>query len=291
MNKIYCLFFCFFSFYFYSQEKYDYYGALKLNASDKTVIAYRLVFTENNGTINGYAVTDIGGIYETKNTIKGSYNKNSKVLNFKETDVLYSKSKLNENTFCFVNFTGKVKLVSENSKLEGDFKGFYDNNKPCINGTLSLIGSKRLYKLFEKVNSKIQNSKKFDDNLKQKVNPIKILDSLKLNNLTKDQNLNVFFKSENIAIFVWDNQMEDGDKVNIFQNNVLILKDFEISNKKKKIDVVLSQEINIFRIEAINEGEKSPNTASIQLVDKDRVFDLVSVLKKGEKTSITVIKK
>ena len=101
----------------------------------------------------------------------------------------------------------------------------------------------------------------------------------------------MFFKSENIEILIWDNQVDDGDRVNVFQNNVLILKDFEITNKKKKLNITLTQETNIFRIEAINEGDKSPNTASIQLVDKDRVFDLVSVLKKGEKTSITIIKK
>jgi hypothetical protein len=291
MNKMYCLFFFLFPLNFYSQEKYDYYGAIKLNGNDKTVITYRLVFSENNGIINGFAVTDIGGAYETKNTITGTYNKKSKELNFKEIDVLYTKSKLNENTFCFVNFSGKVKLASESSKLEGDFKGFYENNKPCINGTMTLIGSNKLYKLFDKINNKIQSSKRVDAATKQKINPLKILDSLKVNNIVKDQNLNVFFKSENIEIFIWDNQVEDGDRVNIFQNNVLILKDFEIMNKKKKINVALTQEINTFRIEAINEGDKSPNTASIQLVDKERVFDLVSVLKKGEKTSITIIKK
>ena len=33
----------------FSQEKFEYFGALKLNGNDKTVITYRLIFYENNG--------------------------------------------------------------------------------------------------------------------------------------------------------------------------------------------------------------------------------------------------
>ena len=53
----------------YSQEKFEYFGALKLNGNDKTVITYRLMFYENKGKLDGYSITDIGGPHETKNTI------------------------------------------------------------------------------------------------------------------------------------------------------------------------------------------------------------------------------
>ena len=56
----------------YSQVNYEFYGALKLNGNDKTIITYRLVFTELNGKINGYSVTDLDGVHETKNIISGT---------------------------------------------------------------------------------------------------------------------------------------------------------------------------------------------------------------------------
>ena len=103
MNKK-ILFFFLFSLNFYSQSKYEYFGALKLNGDDKTIISYRLVFIEDKGKIEGYSLTDLGGNHETKNKISGTYNEKTKNLKFKEEDVLYTKSPLSDDVFCFVNF-------------------------------------------------------------------------------------------------------------------------------------------------------------------------------------------
>ena len=275
----------------YSQEKYEYFGALKLNGNDKTVITYRLMFYENKGKLDGYSITDIGGPHETKNTISGSYNSKTKEINFKEESILYTKSPITSSMFCFVNYYGKIKLVNDNSKLTGDFKGLYQNKKKCIDGTLTLIGSNKLYSLLNKVNNRLQKSKKVDENVKQKSNPISILDSLKVNNLSRGQNLNVFTKFNTLDLIVWDSKVEDGDKINLYNNDVLILKEYVLVNKKKKITVNVDKGNNVFRIEAVNQGELQLNTASIQLIDQERTFDLVSNLKKGESASITIIKK
>ncbi|MEY3499207.1 MAG: hypothetical protein RL308_876 [Bacteroidota bacterium] len=274
----------------YSQEKYEYFGALKLNGNDKTVITYRLMFYENKGKLDGYSITDIGGPHETKNTISGSYNSKTKEINFKEESILYTKSPITSSMFCFVNYSGKIKLVNDNSKLTGDFKGLYQNKKKCIDGTLTLIGSNKLYSLLNKVNNRLQKSKKVDENVKQKANPISILDSLKVNNLSRGQNLNVFTKFNTLDLIVWDSKVEDGDKINLYNNDVLILKEYVLVNKKKKITVNVDKGNNVFRIEAVNQGELQLNTASIQLTDQERTFDLISNLKKGESASITIIK-
>lgn len=274
----------------YSQDKYEYFGAVKLNGSDKTIISYRLVFSENSGAIKGYSVTDLGGDNETKNIITGTYNRKTKEIKFREETILYTKSKYSQDMFCFVNFSGKVKLVESNTKLEGDFKGLYKNNKKCIDGTLALIGSNKLYKLLNKINNKIQKSTKVDEAVKQKVNPITILDSLKVNNLIKGQNLNVFTKYESMVLEIWDSKDEDGDVINLYNNDKLILENYTIRNKKKKITINVEKGQNIFTIEATDEGSLKPNTAMIQLVDQDRTFELMSNLKKGEKASITINK-
>lgn len=285
------LFFIFFlSFFGFSQESYEYLGAIKLNGNDKTMISYRLVFTENNGVIKGYSVTDMAGDNETKNIIAGTYNRKTKELTFREETILYTKSTFSQDMFCFVNFSGKIKLVESNTKLEGDFKGLYKNSKKCIDGTLTLIGSNKLYKVLNKINSKIQKSNKVDEVVKKKSNPIAILDSLKINNLVRGQNLHVFTKYNSMTLEVWDSKDEDGDIINLYNNDKLILDKYKILNKKKKININLENGQNVFTIEAVDEGEMKPNTAMFEIIDQDRTFELMSNLKKGEKASITINK-
>lgn len=274
-----------------SQSNYEFFGAIKLNGNDKTLITYRLVFEENNGIIKGYSVTDLDGNHETKNLIEGTYDKKEKIFSFKEKDILYTKSKFDESSFCFVNFSGKVKLVENTSKVEGNFKGLYKNNTKCIDGTVALVGSNKIYNLANKVNKKIQKSKKVDTKTKEQVNPIAILDSLKINKLTSNQNLNVFWSSKSFKMEIFDAGKEDGDLINIYQNDKLIVSKYKVLKTKKIINIDLESEKNEFRIEALNEGTISPNTAKIILIDNDRTFELMSTLKKNEKATITIIKK
>ena len=48
-----------------------------------------------------------------------------------------------------------------------------------------------------------------DVTTKAKANPISLLDSLKVNNLVKGQNLNVFVKSESVEIEIFDWQSKE----------------------------------------------------------------------------------
>ena len=289
MKTIFFLTFLTFSSVLFSQEKYEYFGVVKLNGDDKAIISYRLVFTELNGVVNGFSVTDMGGDHETKNTIKGVYNTKTKDFSFKEEGVLYTKSPISNDMFCFINFTGKVKLVNDNSKVEGAFKGLFKNNQKCIDGTLGLVGSDKLYKTLAKVNKKIQKSGKFDAAVKAKANPVALLDSLKVNNLLKNQNLTVFVETNKVALEIWDMGKEDGDVINVYQNDVLILRNYTVTNKKKTITINLAK-ANVFKISAVNEGSISPNTAMLRLVDNDRTFEVLSHLKKDESAQITIMK-
>lgn len=275
----------------YSQTNYEFYGALKLNRNDNTIITYRLVFTENNGKINGYSVTDLDGVHETKNSISGSYDESKKLFSFQEKEILYTKSKFDENSFCFVNFSGKVKLVENTSKLEGNFKGFYNNKTKCIDGSIVLIGSNKIYSIVSRVNNKIQKSKKIDQKTKETSNPVKLLDSLKINKLTKEQNLNVFWESNILKLDIWDNGQEDGDIINLFHNDKLILSGYAVTNKKKTLDISLMGKNDVFKIVAINEGKIKPNTAKLELHDANRSFELLATLNKDENASITIVRK
>ena len=289
--KSFLTFFILLSLNSYSQVNYEFYGALKLNGNDKTIITYRLVFTEQNGKISGYSVTDLDGVNETKNIISCSYDKTKKLFSFQEKEILYTKSKFDENAFCFVNFSGKVKLVENTSKLEGAFKGLFNNKTKCIDGTISLIGSNKIYNLVNKVNKRLQKSKKVDAKTKKEVNPVKLLDSLKINKLSKEQNLNVFWESNVLKLDIWDNGQEDGDIINVFHNNKLLLSEYMVTNKKKTINITLIGKNDVFKIVATNEGKIKPNTAKLELHDKIRSFELLATSNKDEEASITIIKK
>jgi len=292
MKKVYFFLNFFLTFFLtsYSQVNYEFFGALKLNGNDKQTITYKLVFTENKGKINGFTVTDIDGPHETKNSISGFYDKKNKVFSFQEDDILYTKSKFNSNSFCFVNFSGKVKLIENTSKLEGDFKGLFNNKTKCIDGTMLLIGSSKIYNLVSRLNKKIQKSKQLDKTAKEKYNPYKLIDSLKINRLTKNQELTVFWKGDDAKIDIWDNGKDDGDVIDFYHNDKLILNNFRVSTAKKHIEIKLSK-TNVFKIVAVNEGLIKTNTVKIELIDGDRSFDLLSNLNKDESAMITITKK
>ena len=278
------------SFISFSQTKYEYFGALKLNGDERQIITYRIVFTEKKGVIEGYSITDIGGENETKNNIVGSYNSKSNSFNFKELGILYTKSAISQDSFCFVNFVGKVKLGTQNSKVDGAFSGMFKNKTKCIDGKVSLVNLSKIEKKINTMNKKVRKSVFVDKETKAKVKSVSILDSLTVNSLKKDQNLNVFVYSKEINLEIWDTKIEDGDKIDLYHNGRKILDYYTVLNKKKTIKIKLDDDKNVFRIEAISEGERKMNTAKIHLIDDKRVFEMSTNLKKGEKASITIIK-
>jgi hypothetical protein len=204
--------------------------------------------------------------------------------------VLYTKSPVSDDMFCFINFNGKVKLINQNSKIEGDFKGLFNNKQKCIDGKLILIGSDNLYKKLNKLNDRIQKTNRISTEVKAKANPVALLDSLKVNKLIKEQTLTIFAESKKVDLEIWDNGKEDGDIINVFQNDELILRNYAVSTKKKVITVNLAKK-NVFKIVAVNEGTIAPNTAMIRLIDGERTFEVLSDLKKNESASITILKR
>jgi len=271
-------------------QSYEFYGIIKLNGLQEAAISYRLVFTEKNGIIKGHTITDMTGEHETKNLIEGTYNAKTKVLTFRELDIVYTKSFVSESSFCFVNYSGKIKLSSSKATLDGDFKGLFQNKTKCIDGTLTLVNSNMVDKILAKATKKINKSKKLSAEQKEKYNPNEVFDSMTMNQLMNAQNMSVFNNSEKIFLKIWDRGIEDGDMINLYHNNQLILKNYLVTKAPKRIEVILQPNSNVFRIEAINEGTDAPNTAMMEL-EGDKKLEFQSNLKKGETTSITIIKK
>ncbi len=279
----------FISLYSFSQKQYDYLGVIELDTKKKGVISYRILFTEKNGVIDGYSVTDLNGAHETKNKISGRYNSKTKSFSFKEDRILYTKSPLSKESFCFMNFSGTVDLNKENSQLVGNFKGLFPNKTKCIDGSLKLFAVEKVEKKMTKLNKRIQRTKFVDEQTKAKANPLKLLDSLKVNSLGKNQDLKIFVTTAKVTIEIWDAQLEDGDQIDLTHNGKYLLQDFEVKNAKKVIKLNLAPGNNYLTVTALNEGTQERNTAMIRVIEGDRTFELTTNLKQREKAMLTLV--
>ena len=92
-----------------------------------------------------------------------------------------------------------------------------------------------------------------------------------------------------VDIFVWDHEVEDGDSINIYVNDKMVLSHYLIRKKKKKLKISLEAGSNLFKVEAINLGRIPPNTVSISISDKTKKknYILNSTLKESEAIEIT----
>lgn len=273
----------------FSQLDHEFIGGIKLN--DSTVITYLINFSEKDGNVTGYSITDLLGPDETKNIIKGSYDVKTKEFSFKEDDIEYTKSEYLPQDFCYIHFNGKLKISNKSSFIKGRFNGLFKDNQACIDGEIHLVGSEQLYLKLNKLDQKIAKSKRVDSITKTKVSLVKMLDSIKTNSLKEGENTSVFWNSNKLVLEIWDAGKEDGDIVSIYVDGKLVLDKFMISHATKTIEVELRNKLTEIRIEAINIGDIAPNTANIKLFDSNKEIDLFTDLSYRKSTTITVVRR
>jgi len=290
MLRIRLLFFVFFSSILCSnsQSKFDYVGGIKLN--DSLVISYKINFIENNGEVKGYSVTDLGGEHETRSNIFGEYNKKDKILSFREIGIVYTKSPISQNDFCFLNTTFKNFEFGKTKKVKANFVGLFSDNTKCINGEILLGTQEKAEERVQKVVSKIKKSNKIADSVKQKLNEFNLMNVLKMNILKKDQTLSIFSKSNSIKLIVFDGGKLDGDEINIMINGETILNNYRANKSEKIIVIELKNKKTSIVIKANNEGEIAPNTVVVKLDDGTNEIKALSNLKMGETTQIDILK-
>ena len=157
-----------------SQEKkifdYQLIGAVILESNQ--LLSYKIEFNSNKkGLIKGYSYTDIDGENETKSYIEGHYNSKNKDIQFKESEILYTKSKFLPEEFCFVSFKGKFKEESKKKLLNGAFIGIYNDKDTCATGKIKLVSTKFVEKKIKKLYKKVKKTKKIDSVIKEQIKP------------------------------------------------------------------------------------------------------------------------
>ena len=280
---------CLLSFSLLAQDDYAYVGAIKLN--DSSFISYKLEFIEKDGLIKGYSTTDIGGAHETKSYISGYFDDKANALNFYESGILYTKSAITQNDFCFVHFDGRLKKMNENQKIEGQFKGLYSDGKECIHGEIVLSNFKKVLKRTEKMDRRIDRSIFVGKETKEKINLVKLMDSLSLNIIKKDEVLSVFSSSETVNLTMFDAGQDDGDIVTILVNGRIILKDYEVTTKKETLTVALDSPKTVLKVIAVNTGSIGGNTVKIDISDGTNTIETLTNLKAKETASFAILKK
>jgi hypothetical protein len=264
----------------FSQNTFSYLGTLVL--SDNTPISFSLELQEYNGIVNGYSITNINTPDETKSEISGLYFKKDKSFQLQETQILQTKSEAALNTFCYINMNLNLKGKFGSKRVQGTFKGNFLDSTECASGKVILMERTKLEKKIEKIKKKVEkkyNEKYQDTSLVKRTEILKDGDDFTIN-----------WEGNKLRLFIWDANMEDGDKITLSINGNIILDDFETTNKRKKIKYKLAEGENIIEIKATNLGSSPPNTSRIELVDNKTKYPIITQLELGKTAIIKIIK-
>jgi len=294
MKFNFCLLICLvaiFSFNAQDLKKFDYelLGAIVLD--ENQLISYKIQFNlEKNNFIQGYSITDIDGEDETKSYIRGYYNQKANKIQFKESDILYTKSKFLPEEFCFVSFEGNFKGDSNKKLLDGNFVGIYDDKDTCATGKIKLVGKKFIKKKVKKVYKKIKKVKRVDSIVKDNLKPENYLKKFSETKINSGEKVSVFVYSSKIKIDVWDYGIEDGDIITILQNDKPVIENIKVSRRKQSFVLNLNQKVNTFKIITVDAGKLETNTTKLKLYDFRREYEVVANLKKGEAAILNIVK-
>ena len=264
----------------FSQNTFSYLGTLIL--SNKTPISFSLELHEKNGIVNGYSITNINTAEETKSEISGLYFKKNKSFQLQETHILQTKSEASLNTFCYISMTLSLKGKFGTKRLEGNFTGKFLDGIECANGKIILIERTKLEKKIKKIKNKVEkkyNERHQDTSLCRKTKILKDGDDFTIN-----------WQSNKLRLFIWDANMEDGDRIKLTINGDIILDNFETTNNRKNIKYKLLEGENIIEFKATNLGTSPPNTSRIELLDSKTKYPIIIQLKLGKTAIVKIIK-
>ncbi len=262
-------------------QNLEFIGTLK--TTDKIILSYKLnINIDSSGKISGESITDFLGKNSTKSKVSGTFNKQLYTVSFKEIENIKTKSKANPQNFCYVQGNElKILTIKGNQFLQGKFSGYFPNGKLCASGKLNMVSTS----VFEKIGVKRSklDSLNLSDSIKNPSKPNKLI-------LRSGDQLDYKWNSHTIVIYIWDGKNEDKDKIDIYINDIQYYSKLEISNKKKKLEHLFSEDYVKIKIIAYDEGISPPNTINILLQDDDQLHTLTSVLKKGEQININLSK-
>ena len=273
----------------FSQQKSDFMGVIKLN--DTSFISYKIAFEIENDSVKGFSLTDLGGPHETKSSLRGKYNEESGEFSFQESSIIYTKSPIIEDDFCFVHFTGKVKDIYDVEEIEGNFSGLYSDGQSCLDGDIKMVSIEKIKKKAEKIDKKIQKVKKIDDEVKKNISVAKTIDTLSMNIIASNENLNILTSDQTVELTIYDAGKEDDDRIDLFIDGEKFLENYTVTREKKIIPIQLKKEQTRIEVVALNVGTSAPNTVKIHFKDTRNYVTTLTNLQEGERAGVTIVRR
>lgn len=78
----------------------------------------------------------------------------------------------------------------------------------------------------------------------------------------------VIVDNEELELWVWDEEYEDGDTISVYFNDQWLIKEYPLTQKKRKIKITINRNAdNYLVLYAHNEGSRPPNTAALTIFD------------------------
>ncbi|KAA3615925.1 MAG: hypothetical protein DWP94_14845 [Flavobacterium sp.] len=272
-----------------AQEDYEYLGVIQLN--DSSFISYKIAFNEKDGLLNGYSVTDMGGAHETRSFISGYYEAEDDKIDFYESGIIYTKSPITQNDFCYVHFEGQLKKLDDRQGIEGNFKGLYNNGEACIDGSINLLNFKKVLKKAKKLDRKIDRTVLVSKEKRDKINLVRDLDSLNMNIVRKNETLNIFTSNDTVELVLFDAGKEDNDRISLFVNGKVLWEDYTAMRAERRVRIPLESEATAIKIVALNNGTIGENTIKFHIILEETVVESLTNLKAGEEATFIIRKK
>jgi len=266
-----------------SVEKFDFLGSI--TASDSVAYSYRLQLEIQNGIVTGYSITDYLGADETKTKLSGTYNYENNQLLFLENSLVYTKS-IYEPDLCYVEGMCVLGAVGKTATLKGTFVGKYLDKKTCASGTINLFSTSYVMKKLKKLDKTASKTKKKSGDTLSEPEPLVQKSTI----LKSGESITYNWKSNKMDLLLWDQGLQDGDKIKLTINGKLVLYSYELKSTKKVIPVTLNSGENTIVITALNEGSVFPNTVSLSLRSEKVNYELVTSLVAKTSAKVTVIK-
>jgi len=276
------------SFMSLAQSEYEFLGVIQLQ--EDSFISYKISFTEEKGTLTGHTITDMGGPHETKSYLSGYYDEKSNVLEFYESGIVYTKSFVNQNDFCFLHYSGELKRLNEKQHISGAFKGLYSDGKECINGEIHLKNYGKILKRAKKIDRKVERSILISQEKKDQVHLLRDLDSINTHRLNKNETLSMFAEGKTIFLTVYDAGQEDGDKIALSVNGTPLYQNLEALSEKKVIEIPLKKSKTELSVKALTNGTIGGNTVMLEIRDAKNKIETVTNLKKGESAKFVFLR-
>ncbi len=273
----------------FSQQDSDFMGVIKLN--DTSYISYKIAFEIHNDSVSGYSITDMGGKHETKSNLLGSYNEDTREFNFYESNIIYTKSPIIEDDFCFVHFKGRVRDIRDVEEIEGEFTGLYTDGQSCLDGAIKMVSIEKIKKKAEKIDKKIQKIKRVDEEIKKKVSVAKTIDTLSMNIIAQNENLNILTKDPKVEFIIFDAGKEDDDRIDLVINGKKVLENYTVTKEKKIMTIPLEKQQTKIEVIALNVGSSAPNTVKLEFQDSRNFVTTITNLDEGEQASVTLVRR